>query len=174
MASPQESEAPEFLYRPMVDWDGDIDVGRRRVVDRWIYGANRHRIVKKTAQRIYVERDPYDEERWAKMVSEGAKPKTIIIPRWMLESRDPKRIRLHCGLFTTAEEAIRFARANSLGGSESGWCSVLGVTPPCSVDDIKAAYRRLAKESHPDAGGDATAFMALEQAYRDALAYCQP
>jgi curved DNA-binding protein CbpA len=42
---------------------------------------------------------------------------------------------------------------------------------PCSPDSIKAAYRRLAIASHPDAGGDPAEFRAIEQAYREALAY---
>ena len=45
----------------------------------------------------------------------------------------------------------------------------LGLSWPCTEDDIKQAYRRLAKELHPDRGGDVRRFLLLqdhqEQAY---------
>jgi curved DNA-binding protein CbpA len=50
---------------------------------------------------------------------------------------------------------------------------VLGLKLPCRLDDVKTAYRRLAKTAHPDAGGNAKDFIAIEGAYREALAYCQ-
>jgi curved DNA-binding protein CbpA len=50
---------------------------------------------------------------------------------------------------------------------------VLGLTLPCGIDDVKASYRRLAKTAHPDAGGRAADFIAIESAYREALAYCE-
>ncbi len=48
---------------------------------------------------------------------------------------------------------------------------VLGLAPGASLDDVKHAYRRLAKASHPDsAGPTATArFIALQQAYEALL-----
>ena len=49
------------------------------------------------------------------------------------------------------------------------WCAALGVRFPCSVESVKAAYRRLARTTHPDAGGDPAAFRAVEAAYRAAL-----
>ena len=42
----------------------------------------------------------------------------------------------------------------------------LGLEPGASVPMIKRAYRRLAKDHHPDLGGDAKAFHRLEAAYR--------
>ncbi|HXW35739.1 MAG TPA: DnaJ domain-containing protein, partial [Acidimicrobiales bacterium] len=46
---------------------------------------------------------------------------------------------------------------------------MLGVRPDASDDDIKRAYRRMARELHPDStGGDAEAeakFKAVSQAY---------
>jgi hypothetical protein len=54
--------------------------------------------------------------------------------------------------------------------SSSPAFDILGLTPPFTIDDVKAAYRAKAKESHPDAGGDANAFNQVETAYRTALA----
>jgi curved DNA-binding protein CbpA len=39
-----------------------------------------------------------------------------------------------------------------------------------NANDVRAAYRRLAKTTHPDAGGSHEAFVALEKNYRAALA----
>jgi molecular chaperone DnaJ len=43
--------------------------------------------------------------------------------------------------------------------------SVLGVTEEATQDEIKKAYRKLAKENHPDAGGDEDTFKQISVAY---------
>lgn len=45
----------------------------------------------------------------------------------------------------------------------------LGLLPPYSVEDVKRAYRQLAKSSHPDAGGSAEDFAKLHDTYQRAL-----
>ncbi len=42
---------------------------------------------------------------------------------------------------------------------------LLGVTLPCGEGQLKRAYRRLAREHHPDRGGDARHFHRLQRAY---------
>ena len=42
---------------------------------------------------------------------------------------------------------------------------VLGITKTATPDEIKKAYRKLAKTSHPDVGGDAEAFKEIAEAY---------
>jgi DnaJ domain len=42
---------------------------------------------------------------------------------------------------------------------------VLGVAKSASADDVKAAYRRLSREHHPDAGGDVATFQHIANAY---------
>jgi len=42
---------------------------------------------------------------------------------------------------------------------------VLGVSPTASQDDLRRAYRRLMRETHPDTGGDAARFTAVQVAW---------
>ena len=43
--------------------------------------------------------------------------------------------------------------------------STLGVSKNATQDEIKAAYRKLAKQHHPDLGGDADKFKSINEAY---------
>ncbi len=45
----------------------------------------------------------------------------------------------------------------------------LGLLPPYSVEDVKRAYRHLAKSAHPDQGGDPAEFAGLHEAYERAV-----
>lgn len=49
--------------------------------------------------------------------------------------------------------------------------ALLGVSPSADAGTIKRAYRRLARTSHPDHGGDAVAFGRLVEAQRLALEF---
>jgi len=50
---------------------------------------------------------------------------------------------------------------------DSVW-AVLGVTRDVTPAELKLAYRRRARETHPDHGGDAESFQKVVQAYREA------
>lgn len=50
---------------------------------------------------------------------------------------------------------------------------LLGLGPPYAVADVKQAYRTRALRLHPDAGGDASQFRQLQEAYERALAYAE-
>jgi hypothetical protein len=46
----------------------------------------------------------------------------------------------------------------------------LGLTMPCTQEDILAAYRRKVKSLHPDLGGDQREFMRLQAHFEQAMA----
>lgn len=47
--------------------------------------------------------------------------------------------------------------------------AALGLAPPCTVADVRRAFRERAKTAHPDAGGSDAAFIALRRSYEQAL-----
>jgi len=49
----------------------------------------------------------------------------------------------------------------------------LNLTFPSTLAEVKAAYRKLAKQAHPDQGGSHEQFLALQAAYEQALRLCR-
>jgi molecular chaperone DnaJ len=49
--------------------------------------------------------------------------------------------------------------------SKRDYYEVLGVSKNATAEEIKKAYRKLAKEHHPDKGGDETLFKEISEAY---------
>jgi hypothetical protein len=47
----------------------------------------------------------------------------------------------------------------------------LGLTLPCTADDILAAYRRKVKKLHPDRGGDRRQFLRLQAHFEQAMSF---
>ena len=54
-------------------------------------------------------------------------------------------------------------------GAAREWWEVLGVDKGATPEAIKAAYRSLASQHHPDKGGDAARMAEINEAYRKAL-----
>lgn len=57
--------------------------------------------------------------------------------------------------------------ASKTPAGESIW-SVLGVSRDVTLDELKAAYRKRALETHPDHGGDDESFRRVVRAYEEA------
>ncbi|MEX0610620.1 MAG: hypothetical protein WD229_00755, partial [Pirellulales bacterium] len=47
----------------------------------------------------------------------------------------------------------------------------LGLTMPCTTEDVLAAYRRKVKRMHPDRGGDQREFLRLQAHFEQAMAF---
>ncbi len=54
------------------------------------------------------------------------------------------------------------------GGGDRPWWEVLGCARDTDPKDIKAIYRRLAAQHHPDAGGDSETMSRLNRAFQQA------
>ena len=52
-----------------------------------------------------------------------------------------------------------------------GFLRALGLRMPCTDDDVKHAYRRLAEKLHPDRGGDKRRFLVLQRHFERAQKY---
>ncbi|MBF0549158.1 MAG: J domain-containing protein [Deltaproteobacteria bacterium] len=152
-----ESETPsmEFLYRHELSDDGPKTC--------------KHRVVKKTDRFIFVEEEAWREER--KLFGDF---RDLGVKTWML-----RRLELEARGYVKMEDlglALYLSPDHPDFGEE--WSSiphlatplaVLGLTPPCTIRDIKRAFRIKSKQLHPDLGGDQNAFVLLRQSYEKAL-----
>lgn len=151
----------EFVYS---SWYSDQDDKKR-----W----TRRRIVKKTKTRIYAEKRIVREEEdrgWFNTSYGGGQPNSYDVETFVLDRDEMERngsawSRSLGGRFYLAPEAQR-----------DQWFTppcfnTLELTLPCDATEVKRAYLRLSRIHHPDAGGDAAAFIALQSAYEEALAY---
>jgi hypothetical protein len=61
--------------------------------------------------------------------------------------------------------------ARNLARVKPSWASALGLKgmPPYTIEQVKTAYRELARLAHPDAGGDAGVMAKLNLAYEEGL-----
>ena len=48
------------------------------------------------------------------------------------------------------------------------WWEVLGVPRNATIDLVRASYRNLARENHPDAGGEGERFLQIQRAWEEA------
>ena len=164
-ANAQPAERPSFLYAPAeserAGSPGEVLLAR-------------HRIVRRTARKIYIDREPFREDE-----GRGEAGPADEVPKTRLLSVDREVLRregrvVHRGSSFYASEAKGLEGAYADLTARHPWCAVLDVSFPCTTAAIKAAYRRLARERHPDAGGSPADFQALERAYREAVAYLSP
>lgn len=67
------------------------------------------------------------------------------------------------------QRAQQQAQARAKESAKPAWALTLGISPSASKDEIKAKYRQLAKDNHPDRGGDAARFARISEAYEQAM-----
>lgn len=65
------------------------------------------------------------------------------------------------------------ARSNRTRDPRPDFMIKLGLAPPYAEDDVHTAYRDLAKRAHPDHGGSAEEFHALQEAFDRAKQYLE-
>jgi len=125
--------------------------------------SGNRRIVKKTKTRVYaasweMENHPYDWEHYA--------PTTFVLDRKKLEQGEGVWSRSQGSHYYISEEARR--------ADQYHYChpalQALGLPHDATADAIKKAYKRLAKNAHPDRGGSDDQFRELHRQYEMALA----
>jgi hypothetical protein len=131
-----------------------------------------HLILKRTPKYVYVEPFPYHPDEGVGQWDD------LLIERIRLNRASLERDGFAFISFTDAdlygfEEPLFFTtphkdRVVGAGGVQDCF-ALLELTPPTTVEAVKRAYRRLAKQHHPDRGGAASQFLALQMAYRQAL-----
>jgi curved DNA-binding protein CbpA len=73
--------------------------------------------------------------------------------------------RPHTSAGERREHGTEQAAACNMGDGAVTHYSILQVRPSATLREIKAAFRRLALETHPDRGGDAAAFARVAEAF---------
>ena len=68
----------------------------------------------------------------------------------------------------SVEQAFMGYQALPPQASEKKWWDVLGVSPRASDEEIKEAYRKLARQHHPDSGGSSDQMAKINAAYQQA------
>lgn len=131
-----------------------------------------HLILKRTPKYLYVEAFPYRPngraDQWGDLLIERIRLNRASLERdgfAFVSFADAELYGLEEPLFFTTPHN---ERVNAVGGALDCFAQ-LELSPPYSVEAVKRAYRRLAKQHHPDRGGAAAHFLALQMAYRQAL-----
>lgn len=110
--------------------------------------------------------------RWAMLTVGGFMPLALVLwALWLyltvapfqLWRRRPRNARL------MAENEFDELMARRAAGP--AFMTTLGLRLPCTADDIKTAFRNRSKTLHPDRGGDVRQFIALHDAYEEALRF---
>ena len=155
-----DAQPLEFAYRCYWDYS-EYDSSEYEVIEP-------HRIVKKTKKRLYVEHDEYDRrppsgEWWDYDRS------TFVLDRREFETTGKAnrtgRWQWHSTYY--ADPALFHAER---GKSARPACfEQLDLPVNATIAQIKSAYRRLSRATHPDAGGTNDDFVKLGQSYEEAL-----
>lgn len=69
------------------------------------------------------------------------------------------------GGLTTSQVTVSTEPVRELSSDNTRYYAVLGITPDCEQRDLSAAYRAVAREKHPDLGGDPMEFYEISKAY---------
>ena len=152
----QPLQEQEFLYRDVYDVQSK----------QWVPVP--HRVARRTKKFVFIEQNPYMPEQPAGSWFDQAAP-TFRLDRSLLEREGYAYV----PAAASAEDADEFyflnAREKPPKMAQPRCIQALHLTWPCSQEAVKRAYRRLARSAHPDGGGSGEAFLALQDAYEQAL-----
>ena len=127
-----------------------------------------YRIIKITPKRVYVDARSFHSENQKKGFWHNYDIDTYFtLDRQELESKGEAWSSAQKEMYYT----LPIAQRNLPLTPEC--IRALGLMMPCSIDDVKDAYRQKAKQTHPDSGGSAEAFLALQENYLEAIDFLE-
>jgi len=143
-----------------------------------------HRIIKKTARFIFVERDKFGSYDWQTGEIKAYTGRPLHDETCRIDRADFERTGCastkHCIFYALPYEKTEYyqravehynRRQSNTSASTPPCITALGLSLPCTVEDVKSAWRQLVKESHPDVGGDASRFIELKDHYNSAIKF---
>jgi hypothetical protein len=177
----QQAQPVTYLYHH--HWDIDLETlgspasawpgWARGLPLPWAWHTCAHRITKRTATRIFAMRQCGMN---ASGQDVGGVPvvEHIALDRARLE-RGEIQERWFLGRYVQFSLSPQPPQGDDMSNpsgriSTPPCIAALGLGWPCDLADVKAAFRRLSHEVHPDKGGSAEAFRHLRLTYEEALA----
>jgi DnaJ domain len=153
----------QFVYRCYWDY-ADYDSSLYRVVEK-------HRVVKKTKKRIFLEEDAFDERRPASGDWRDYHRSAFVLDRREFGShgqarRSSRGCWYHCTYY--ADPEIYYAERRLTNPPDH--FKALDLPADASTAEIKTAFRRLSRATHPDSGGKAKEFVRVRRCYEEAMA----
>ena len=131
-----------------------------------------HRVARRTAKYVYVEQQTYSPDDLTGSWLDGERP-TYRLDRQALEQEGYAFIPATAYLADNEEPLFfNYERVKRPGGLLPNCLEVLELSWPCTVKDVKDAYRRIVRSTHPDGGGSHDKFLELQAAYEQALRIC--
>ena len=113
------------------------------------------------------------DHRFKDLESMGIEDESELLVREILEEQETIEGLLENVVpYPTAQERRehqRFLRDHRQPRPKPICIKLLGLAWPCTLDDVKTVWKKLALEHHPDRGGDPQAFMRYKKAYDKAL-----
>ena len=157
---PNTLKMEEFLYRDVYDPESG----------QWVPVP--HRVVRRTNRYVFIEQQPYSPGELTGSWFDRGFP-TFRLDRRALE-REGFAFVPPTAYVEDAEE-IYFSSeyTQPSGGVQIKCLQVLELSWPCTLAEVKGAYRKLVKSAHPDGGGSQEQFLALQEAYEQALQLCR-
>lgn len=159
--SPNTVAMHEFLYRDVRD----------PATQQW--NSLPHRVVRRTRKFIYIEQQPSSFSSLTGNWRDGERP-TYRLDRQSLE-QDGYAFIPATATLGDKEEPLFFTydRRKQQEDHVPKCLRVLHLSWPCTIAEVQEAYRRLVKDTHPDAGGSHDKFLELQAAYEQALRICR-
>jgi hypothetical protein len=150
----------EYLFRDVYDTESSM----------WV--SVPHRVMRRTKKFVFVEQQPYSPGELTGSWFDRESP-TFRLDRRMLEKEGYAFVPATVYVEDAEEIFFNNEYTKASGEVQIKCIQALNLSWPCTEAEVKGAYRKLAKSAHPDGGGNQEMFLALQEAYVQALYFCR-